>query len=336
MSTVFDLVENLAPQTVMRGAMTPAQATFIGNRPEHPYLPSAAAATYTGYGTGTFVYKMADLAYLQWISLLESTAPAKTGTTVSNANIDKPTGELTMATDNFRNNQIVHVTTTGSLPPELAVATPYWIVGKTAAVLLLAATQGGSAITFSGGTLEIVVEPSFVFPYSQTFSGLGGDIRTFLLREIEFHLLYRTLQSGPDRSYISPEQSYLYWAEAAIQQDWVHLAWTGGVGDVPTVVDTAGKAHSFLGDWRIVPREMRMRWRMVNAILYDGLAQFAEGSNLGGLGVAGTFGPPVGAGGTGTPPGRDIDDNVIDPSPRAPWAEFYGKDAGLDASMIIL
>lgn len=60
-----------------------------------------------------------------------------------------PTTTITAAGNDFSEQQSVRLTTTGTLPAPLATGTTYWIVDDAGNDLQLAATSGGSAITFT-------------------------------------------------------------------------------------------------------------------------------------------------------------------------------------------
>lgn len=342
MSTVFNAIDNVGRQTTVRGLIKLAQAPQVGNRPEHPFLPSRALAYYTGFATASFIYRLAERCYLEWKALLESQAPPIAAIAIADAEINEGTGVITVAAGHgLRDNQIVHVTTSGSLPTELTANTPYWVDFVSPTTFKLATTFDGTGIAaYSAGTWQINLQQSFIWPVSATFAGLGDNVRTMLLREIEWHVNQQAARAGAAGGAAAPgpEWSYLMWSEAAIQNGWKHRDW--GVVGQPAPVDTAGKLHPFIGAWEVMPREMQLRWRVVHAVLYGGLMQMADTADPPDKGVAGVFGPPNDGGSLpgidpGAGPGTG-DDLVVHRAPRTPYGQFYKIDGGLRAGMIIL
>jgi len=246
--------------------------------------------------------------------------------------------------------------------------------------------------------------------YAEAFGDVEDNVKIQLLREVEFHL---TAGNGRVRGRVTPEQSHLYWQEAAVRNAWAYQQWredpvanavttvtnatnlftdtnnglaigdaiyftaavipigltagryyyvltvpdantwtvaaspggaTQGItgdgttviwnqaGAAPKVVNTTAKTHHLVTDWRNVPREMRLRYQVLDAVLYGGLTQFAD-SGQAALGISGSFGPGNAGGTSPTTDGAGNTVTAVFNSQSPAWGV---TDGGLSLHNLIL
>ena len=276
MSTVFDGVQNDDARTAVHGLVAANAVTQVGNRPEHPFLPVRSETYYTSMDTSGLQYQLAKLAYETWVALLQS------------LNVDFSQSPLAYATSfaSLESNVRIfllreiefHLTMGGRISPEMSHL--YW---------LEAAIQGGWV--YNAWREDPVSEACTANNATETFTDTANGLAIGDIVYIEGDAVPAGITRGKAYYVLTTPNANDFTlsaspggATAAFTTNGTNVTWNQP-GATPKVVDTANMLHHLLTDWRNVPREMRLRAQVVDALLYNGLLSFKD-RNRRGLGIS--------------------------------------------------
>ena len=121
------------------------------------YLPFSAA-TYPGSGvTYNAIATKTDLT-------LAPVSATAAGTAIAVTSVSATTNAFTLASHGYQNQQVLQVSSSGTIPAPLAASTNYYVVGRTSSTFQLAASLDGPAIDLTdagSGTISVQVPATY-------------------------------------------------------------------------------------------------------------------------------------------------------------------------------
>ena len=121
------------------------------------YLPFSASAY---PGTGVWYNAIATKTDLT----LAPVSATAAGTAIAVTSVSATTNAFTLASHGYQNQQVLQVSSSGTIPAPLAASTNYYVVGRTSSTFQLAASLDGPAIDLTdagSGTISVQVPATY-------------------------------------------------------------------------------------------------------------------------------------------------------------------------------
>ena len=328
MSTVFNGTANDVARTAVTGLVTgtPPQ---VGTRPEHPFLADRAASYYTGMATTAYEYQLAKTAYELWVALIGSMGVtwslSPLGYASTFANVEDNVKIQLLREVEFHLTGL-NGAIRGHVTPEQSHL--FWVES---------AIRNGwtyqqwredpltGTITGAANGTGILTDAGHGLVTGDIIYLTGADLPENLLESKAYHVLrindntfqVETTPGGGAFEFDDIGSGAMTWSTA---------------GFTPKQLDTTNKYHHLVTDWRNVPREIQLRYRLVDAVLYSGLTAFGD-TRQAAVGISGVFGPGnIG----GTSPTDDGAGNTITPVYNNPFSAWGATDGGVRKENLIL
>ena len=332
MSTVFNGTANDVARTAVTGLVTgtPPQ---VGTRPEHPFLADRAASYYTGMATTAYEYQLAKTAYELWVALIGSMGVtwslSPLGYASTFANVEDNVKIQLLREVEFHltglNGAIRgHVTTEQShlFWVESAIRNGWsYQQWREDPVTGTFASNVGSDTENLDDTAHELLAGDIIY-----LTNSASDLPAGLVTGKAY---YAIINSEDDfEAGTSPTAT----AGQTISDNGTGTSTWTKPGNAPKKLDTTNKYHHLVTDWRNVPREIQLRYRLVDAVLYSGLTAFGD-TRQAAVGISGVFGPGNMG---GTSPTDDGAGNTITPVYNNPFSAWGATDGGVRKENLIL